>query len=129
MGPQKLEKMIVLVAIGVFIISSLNLLSALGDTVTEEEAIEISKKSYLVKEGFTKAHVDEANFYNWSTLQKLKNWTDYWASLPIPEGHDIWQVIWYINQGVGGYLVIVTIDAQNGVILHEEKGVQLLKST
>lgn len=142
-----LEKVITLFVIAAFFVTSVNSLSALGDPITKEEAIEISKNSELVKEGFAVAHSCgvEANYYNSSRLEELKNmkftytkkilnettrlWEEVvveipssWASIPIPEGHSIWQVVWDVNLGVGGYLVIVIIDAETGSIIHEETG-------
>ncbi|MBX5327351.1 MAG: hypothetical protein ACQXXH_04695 [Candidatus Bathyarchaeia archaeon] len=131
----KLEKVMVLVVIGVFIVSSVNSLSGLGDPITREEAIEISKNSELVKEGLAVAHrfTIETNYYNSSRLEQLRKWhsDEIFKNVPrdafweekVPEGHSVWEVIWWFRYGVGGYNVIVIVDAETGTIIHETKGI------
>lgn len=124
----KIEKVLILVAIGVFVVSSVNLLGALGNPVTREEAIEISKNSELVKEGLATAHsfsVD-ATYYNSCMVEQMKQGYDRELYEKVPEGHGIWNVVWGIHKGVGGYLIIVIVDAETGTINHETKGVELL---
>ena len=41
----------------------------------------------------------------------------------VPEEHVVWEVTWMIKKRVGGYLVIVIIDAETGEIIHETMGV------
>lgn len=122
----KLEKVIILTVIGVFAFSSVNSLSALGNPITREEAIEISKKSELVKEGLAMAYsfsVD-ATYYNSSMIEQMKLGHNKEVYEKVPEGHGAWEVIWGIRKDVGGYLIIVIVDAENGMLVHEEKGVR-----
>jgi hypothetical protein len=41
----------------------------------------------------------------------------------VPEGHGVWEVVWGIHRGVGGYLIIVVVDTETGIIIHEMLGV------
>jgi len=127
MDLEKTEKVIILTVIGVFILSSINSLSALGNPVTREEAIEISKKSELVKEGMA-THgyfgIGEVGYYNSSWVEQMKKGHARETYEKVPEGHGIWQVIWTFGNGImRGYTVIVIVDAETGAIIHETKGV------
>ncbi len=46
----------------------------------------------------------------------------------VPEGHSVWEVIWWLRYQTkpGGYDVIVIVDAETATIIHEEKGILLL---
>jgi len=121
---MSIEKVITLFVIAAFIVTSVNSLSAPSDQITKETAIEISKGSSLVKEGLATAHSVSvgANYYNSSMVEQLKLGHNREIYEKVPEGHSVWQVVWDINLGVGGYLVIVIINAETGKILHEETG-------
>jgi len=137
----ELEKVITLLVIGGFIVASVDSLSALGDTITREEAIEISKNSELVKEGLAVAYsfTIETNYYNHSRLEQLKKWhsdeifknvpkDEFWEE-KVPKGHSAWEVIWWFRyaKGIaGGYNVIVIVDGETRIIIHQEKGIKLL---
>ena len=106
-------------------------------SITREEAIEISTNSELVKEGLTIARnvTIETNYYNSSRLEQLKIWhsddifknvsTDAFWEEKVPEGHSVWEVIWWFHYQTkpGGYNVIVIVDAETATIIHEEKGI------
>ena len=100
---MRVEKVIIFLVLGVLILTSINSLSGLGNPLTEEEAIEISKNSELVQEGLAIAFSARARAYT--------------------EGHGIWHVVWTIHLGRGGYLVLVLVDAETGIIVHEERGI------
>lgn len=126
MDLDKPEKAIISVIIGVFILSSVNLLSALGKPITREEAIEISRNSELVKEGLAIARgvSISATYDNSSMIEQLKLGHNRKAYEKVPEGHGAWTVVWTIYKDVGGYLIIVIVDAETGIIIHETKGVE-----
>jgi len=42
----------------------------------------------------------------------------------VPNGHGIWQVTWTFWFSVGGYTVIVIVDAETRTIAHETPGVR-----
>jgi len=121
------EKVIILIVISVLVMTSADSLKAYGAPVTREEAIEISKNSRLVKESLSTAwrfyFPPEANYYNSSMVEMLKTTHPWWTSIPIENGHSVWEVVWDIGTGRGGYVVGVVIDAGTGAIIHEEKGV------
>lgn len=134
---MNLEKIIVSLILGTLIITSITSiysLSALCNPITKEEAIEISKNSELVKEGLAVAYSIsiEANYYNCQRIKQLKEWhqdeifknvpkDEFWEESP--EGHTAWEIVWYIHLGVGGYLIIVIVDAEMGIMIHEELGI------
>lgn len=124
------EKVIIAIVIGVLTITSAYSLNALGNYITREEAIDISKNSGLVKEGLrlSLSFTIETHYYNSSMLDQLRNSHNvFWKK--VPEGHTAWEVIWWFG-GIGapseGYPAIVIVDADTGTIIHEEKGVHLL---
>jgi len=90
-----------------------------------EEAIEISRNAKLVKEGLAIAYGSgvDADYYNSSMVERLQKSHLREIFIGVPEGHAVWEVTWMINKGVGGYLVIVIIDAETGTIIHETMGV------
>ncbi|MGD8506131.1 MAG: hypothetical protein PVF15_05645 [Candidatus Bathyarchaeota archaeon] len=75
--------------------------NTLGKPITEEQAIEISKKSELLKRGLATAQgfAIEANYYNSSRLEQLKEWhssslfrdhsDEYFWEEKVPEGHTL----------------------------------------
>jgi hypothetical protein len=122
------EKILVSLILGILIVTSITSIywfSALGNPITKEEAIEISKNSELVKESFAKAYstrVSEANYHNSSWVERMKSYRiEMYAK--IPEGHSIWEIVWDISLGVGGYGIIVIVDAEMGMMIHEELGI------
>jgi len=135
---MNLEKILVSLILGTLIVTSVTSiysLSTLGNTITKEEAIEISKNSELVKEGLAIAYgiSIEANYYNCQRIEQLKEWhqdeilknvprDEFWEE-KVPEGHTAWEIVWYIHLGVGGYLIIVIVDAEIGIMIHEELGI------
>lgn len=129
------EKVIIVIMIGALTLTSVYSLDALGNPITREEAIEISKNSELVKEGLAAAHrfTIETNYYNSSRLEQLKKWhsDEIFKNVPrdafweekVREGHSVWEVIWWLRYGVDGHTVIVIVDAETGSIIHETRGV------
>lgn len=130
------EKLITLLAIAAFIATSANSLSSLGDPITKEEAIEISKNSELVREGMVAYGYFSygAIFHNSSWVEQTKKrWIEMWGEVPevhslryLPEGRDIWEVGWtfLISEHIYvGYTVNVFIDAETGAIVYAAKGV------
>ena len=135
---MSVEKIIIILVIFSFFLTSINVLGMQGDVLTREEAIEISKNSSLVQEGLAKAYYAtiETHFYNSQRIEELKEWhsNEIFKNVPkdafweekVPEGHSVWEVIWYFKEGVGGYTVVVIVDAKVGVIITEAMGVKFL---
>lgn len=132
-----IDKAIMLLVIGAFIVTSINSLNALGDAITREKAMEISRNSELVKEGLAIAYsfTIETNYYNSSRLEQLRKWhsDEMFENVPrdafweenVPEGHSVWEVIWRFRYQTkpGGYNVIIIVDAETGAILYETTGI------
>lgn len=125
-----LEKAMILLVVGTFIVTSINSLNALGNPITREEAIEISKNSGLVKEGMAttqRASIDPTH-YNSSMVEQLKGGHNRELYERVPVGHSIWDVVWWFSYWIGsssGYNVIVIVDAETGIMIHEKKGIVL----
>jgi len=121
-----LEKAIIMLAIGTFVVTSISI-GALGGSITKEEAIEISKNSGLVKEGMsTYDHSQvEAMYYNSSLVEQMKKGHAGDIYEKVPEEHSIWKVTWAFNPGglMIGYTVIVIVDAETGTIVYDTEGV------
>jgi len=137
------DRVIIIVVIGTLIVTSAGLLYSpvLSNPVTREEAIEISKNSELVREGLAVARgfTIETHYYNSSGLEQLREWhsDEIFKNIPkdafweekVPEGHTAWQIVWWFGDTGApseGYAVIVIVDADMGMIIHEEKGIHLL---
>lgn len=136
---MNLKKVIILLVIGTFIVTSVNSLIALGDPISREMAIEISKNSELVKHSLAISHIFtiETNYYNSSRLEQLRKWhsDEIFKNVPrdafweekVPEGHSAWEVIWWFRYQTkpGGYNVIIIVDAETAKIINETHGVAL----
>jgi len=133
-----LERIIIALAVVSFAFTSVSLLSIREVPLTREEAIEISKGSSLVKEGLAIAYSIsvEANYYNSQRIEQLREWhqeeifenvpkDEFWEE-KVPKGHSVWEIIWYIGTGIGGYNIGVIVDAEVGVIITEVKGIVFL---
>lgn len=125
---MNIEKAIILLVLGAFVVTSISSLSALGGPIAKEQAIEISKSSALVKQGLAVAHSFEvdATYYNSSMVDRLREGHNKEMYAKVPVGHSVWNVVWSIYKGVGGYVIIVLVDAETGTILHDETGIVLL---
>jgi len=134
----KLERIIIVLAVVSFAFTSVCLLIIREVPLTIEEAIEISKGSSLVKEGLAITHSTsvEAHYYNSQRIEQLREWhqeeifknvpkDEFWEE-KVPKGHSVWEIIWYFHKGVGGYSIIVIVDAEVGRIITEEKGIKFL---
>lgn len=123
------EKMLVLLVICVFLAACAYSLPSIGSPITRDEAIETSKTSPLVKWSFGNAIGPqvEANYCNSSRVEWQKQWVNKDFYEGIPEGHGAWEIIWWFDykEKPGGFDVIVVIDAETGVIAHEDFGVVL----
>jgi len=120
-----------------FVFASVIILSIGEAPITREEAIEISKGSSLVKEGLAIAYSVsvETHYYNSQRIEQLREWhqneifknvpkDEFWEE-KVPKGHNVWEIIWWISTGIGGYAIIVIVDAEAGVIITEVKGIGL----
>ncbi len=127
-----LERIIITLAVVSFVFTSVSLLSIREVPLTREEAIEISKGSSLVKEGLAIAYGTpvEAHYYNSQRIEELRELNpDFWeekVARKLSKGHSIWEIIWYIHKGIGGYTIGVIVDAEVGAIINELKGVHFI---
>ena len=124
---KSLEEVVISSIIGMFIVSSLISLTVSNHPVTEEEAIEISKRSDLVREMFThslRSNTLGAEYYNFSHIQQRRAWNrDHgegsWE-FRVPEGHGAWEVGWrFLEEGGRYYAISTVIVAETGKIIHE----------
>jgi hypothetical protein len=123
-----IEKAIILLTIAVLSATCIYSVRVLEGRITEEEAIEISKSSEVVKEGMASHGYFsfEATYYNLSWVEKMKKGHNRNFCEKVPEGHGIWEVDWTFTVSKEcfiGYITIIIVDAEWGIILHETKGV------
>lgn len=124
-----IEKIAIMLAIGSFIVAFASSLGTFGNALSKEEAIEITKRSNLVKEGITTygfVSIGEVDYHNASWVEQMKKGHAREIYEKVPEGHSIWKVIWTFKPKGGlmtGYTVIVIVDAETGTLIHETKGV------
>jgi len=99
-----------------------------GGPVTEEQAKEISTFAELVercKEAFNFFSEDCAEFHDasWVTLMKTSHAGNHYKD--VPDGHSIYLVFWSFADSASSAdtcVVIVTVDADTGAIVHERYG-------
>ena len=129
-----LEKLVVTSLLVVFAAAFGSTLVMKGFSLTEEEAVEISRNSGLVQKYAANASsfILETHYYNLSEIERLKQLhsdpifqnapEDYFWERSLPEGHTAWEVIWWFHYGIGGYDVGVFVDADTGIIIYEALG-------
>ena len=125
-----IEKMAIMLAIGSFIVVFAGSLGTFGNALSKEEAIEITKRSNLVKEGIATygfGSIGEVDYHNASWVEQMKTGHASEMYEKVPQGHGIWKVIWVFTRANVwmGYTVIVIVDAETGTLIHEEKGLGL----
>jgi len=122
-----LERVLILLVIGTFIVSSLNLVTSPAVPLTKEGAMEVSKKAKLVRHGIATSRfsqISEVAYHNSTWVELMKKGHNKEMYLKVPEGHGIWQIVWtFMGFPVSGYTVIVIVDAEIGRITHETVGI------
>jgi hypothetical protein len=116
-----------------FVVASGGSLMASGP-ISEQEAIEISRRSGLVRENLSDpSHSFVAvntDYYNFSTIERMREWVheeipyyaeDSWL-FKVPQGHDVWGVSWYMSEGPTVFSVGVIVDAETERIIDEAGG-------
>jgi len=123
-----IERILVTLVMVSFVFTSVSLMSIREVPLTREEAVEISRGSSLVKEGLAIAYSTsvEAHYYNSQRIEELRKlhpafWEEK-VALKLRKGHSVWEIIWYIYMGIGGYTIGVIVDAEVGTIINEMKG-------
>ncbi len=139
-SPDKKAILLVVVAVAaILVVLFVSPPTTFSIPLSKEEAVEISKKSMLVKEGLAIAgsFTIETGYYNSSMLEQLREWHSdktfknapkdaFWEE-KVPAGHSVWQLIWWFRYpGLGGYNVIVIVDAETASIIYETKGIEIL---
>jgi hypothetical protein len=98
-----------------------------SDPITKQEAIEIAKRSEVVREalaGEYRFFSVGAEYYDFSRIEKLREvlHKDDWV-FRVPDGHAVWLVSWFIvveTGGIGPYIGVgARVDAENGMIIAE----------
>jgi hypothetical protein len=128
-----LERSLFALVIGAFVVASGSSLMASGP-ISEQEAIEISKRSELVRENLSApSHrfvAVNTDYYNFSRIERMREWVleeipyhaeDSWL-FKVPQGHDVWAVSWYMSEGPTVFSVGVIVDAQTERIIDEAGG-------
>jgi hypothetical protein len=98
--------------------------STFDTPITADDAVKISRNSEFVKEGIVTRGYSHATteYYNASSVERLKKGHNPELYSHVPEGHDIWIIFWeftvaeYVDPG---YSVIVIVDAETGVITYD----------
>lgn len=126
----KIEKIATMLGIGIFIVAFAGSLGTVGNALSKEGAVEITKCSNLVKEGIATygfGSIGEVDYYNASWVEQMKTGHASEMYEKVPQGHGIWEVIWVFTRANVwmGYTVIVIVDAETGTLIHETKGVGL----
>lgn len=128
-----LEKILIFLIIGVFVVTSASSLTGVGARITREEAVEISRNAELVEKGIAASNWSRAgaNFFNSSLVEQMKNTVNRDIKEiyeKVPEGHGVWRVVWIFptNKISQHYEVFVIIDAENGAIV-DERGQSVLE--
>ena len=108
---MNLEKIMAILVIVSFSLTSINILIVQEISLTKEEAIEISRNSKLVR-----SFLEDADRYTLEVhhLNKTQAGMD----------HGVWDITWYIHPNNApsafAYVVSHTIDEETGEILREE---------
>jgi hypothetical protein len=120
------ERLIILLILGVLIVASGSSLMVSGP-ITEEEAIQIAKRSDAVREALAGEYLFfdvGAEYYNSSLIEKLRESHngDDWV-FRVPDGHAVWSVGWFIvvaGGGPGPYIGVgARVDAETGLVIAE----------
>jgi len=120
------EKAIAILIALTYILTSAVILSprVLGKSLTEEEIIEISRKSPLVKEAFTfpRGYQVSLEIEHWNTayIKSIKEEYSYTGDKNpykfLPDEHGVWKLLWYISSSS----LLQFIDDLTGQIIGEE---------
>ena len=95
-----------------------------GDSLSREEAIEISRNSKLVRSLLEDSdrYTLEVHYMNETQVNKTRE-EQPWLQKFYPKDHSVWSVTWYIHPegAVSAFAHVVShvIDAETGQILHE----------
>ena len=119
-----MEAVIVIVVVLSFILTSTVMLGPciLGRPLTEEEAIEISRKSSLVQKAFTfrRGYEVSLEIEHWSTtyIKSIKDEYAWMGDYPygfLPDDHGVWKLHWEMPS----INIVHWVDDLTGQILHE----------
>jgi len=118
-----MERILAMLVIVSFAFTSLTMLVVRGNSLTREEAIEISRNTPIVQEALNNPYtmsgmmIIDANYWNATYIRSLKE------KLPgvykeLPDDHGVWRVCWDITPP--GYQILHFIDKLTSQILYEE---------
>jgi len=118
-----LEKLIVIFIVSVFALTSITILIVQDNSLTREEAIEISRNTPIVQEALNNPHtrsemmIIEADYWNatYIRLSKERQPNVDWSFLP--DDHGVWRIHWDITPP--GYQILHFTDELTGQILYE----------
>lgn len=133
-----LERFIAALFLAAFLVTVVGSWAMPSFPLTEKAAVDMSRGTELVEDGLAidRSFVIETHYYNLSALERLKQWhsdpifqnspESYFWERRIPNGHTAWEIIWWFSyRGLGGYNVIVVLDACTGAVTSASKGSEL----
>jgi len=118
------EKVITTLVVLSFTLTLMSTFIVAGNSLTKEEAIEISRNSQLVQSLLEDAdrYTLEVHYLNQTQVNEARE--EYpWLQEFYPKDRSVWTVTWYIHPmgatSAFAYVVSHIIDAETGQILHE----------
>jgi len=113
------EKMMVILVVSSFALTSISVLVVRGGSLTREEAIEISRNTCAVQEDLSYGGIPgvTTDYWNATFIRSLKQKYPALREIEnLPEDHGVWRVFWAM---LPGYYVLHFIDELTGKVLHE----------
>lgn len=118
------EKLLVMLVVFSFAFTLINTFVVRGGSLTEEEAIEISRNYGLVRDFLENAdsYTLEVHHMNQTQIVELIEKYPYRRE-EFPQDHGVWYITWYIHPknapSAFKYVVTHIIDEETGEITHE----------
>jgi len=118
------ERTFSILIITAFVLTSIIVYATGSNSLSREEAIDISRRSELVCTLMENAdrHTLEVHYMNKTQVNKAREEMP-WLKEDFPENRSVWTVTWYIHPegavSAFAYVVSHVIDAETGQILHE----------
>jgi hypothetical protein len=114
------EGILSILIITAFILTSIIVYATGGNSLTREEAIEISRNATIVQTALNEGKgmlAIEANHWTAAYIRSLEGKYPGDVYEKLPQGHGVWRVCWDITPP--GYQILHFIDELTGEILYE----------
>jgi hypothetical protein len=114
------EKVIVVLVVASFALTSMSTLITAGNPLTKEEAIEISRNTAIVQQALDETGgemIVEAEYWSAEYINSLMGKYPSDVTEDLPNDHGVWRVHW-VNYAPG-YRILHFIDELTGKVLHE----------